>query len=184
MAAVRLHGLEQLPENGSVPRSPEPHRPKLVSQVDSAVLPFLGGFGRFQKRLVALTWLPALLIAFGQFSDYFLLAQPDSSCAQPSDHAGNGSGVSASASPLPPGVFGNATRAESSSSARCKCTEPRLELQLGLQENVVTKVGHGTLWSGVLTGCGMWSLGTCNSSNHKQVFFTGKGTCRPPLPAL
>ncbi|MCI4395807.1 hypothetical protein PGIGA_G00196350 [Pangasianodon gigas] len=139
MASLRLHGLDQLPENGGVSRAPEPHSPKLLSQVDTAVLPFLGGFGRFQKRLVALTWLPALLIAFGQFSDYFLLAQPESTCAHPSDPARNGSGVSAS--PLPPGLFGNATRAESSSSssARCKCAEPRFELQLGLQQNVVTK---------------------------------------------
>ncbi|KAB5517198.1 hypothetical protein PHYPO_G00186940 [Pangasianodon hypophthalmus] len=139
MASLRLHGLDQLPENGGVSRAPESHSPKLLSQVDTAVLPFLGGFGRFQKRLVALTWLPALLIAFGQFSDYFLLAQPESTCAHPSDPARNGSGVSAS--PLPPGLFGNATRAESSSSssARCKCAEPRFELQLGLQQNVVTK---------------------------------------------
>ncbi|KAK3506616.1 hypothetical protein QTP70_011053 [Hemibagrus guttatus] len=136
MASLRLHGLDQLPENGSVPRTPESHSPKLLSQVDNAVLPFLGGFGRFQKRLVALTWLPALLIAFGQFSDYFLLAQPESMCVQPSDHARNGSGVSVS--PSPPGLFGNATRTEISS-ARCKCAEPRFELQLGLQQNVVTK---------------------------------------------
>lgn len=154
MASLRLHGLDQLPENGSVSRTPESHSPKLLSQVDTAVLPFLGGFGRFQKRLVALTWLPALLIAFGQFSDYFLLAQPDSTCVQPSDHARN---VSASPSPLPPGLFGNATRAESSSSsssARCKCAEPRFELQLGLQQNVVTKVGREknmlANWSDVL----------------------------------
>ncbi|XP_053502081.1 solute carrier family 22 member 23 [Ictalurus furcatus] len=137
MASIRLNGLDQLPENGSVSRTPEPQTPKLLSQVDTAVLPFLGGFGRFQKRLVVLTWLPALLIAFGQFSDYFLLAQPESSCAHQSDQARNGSGVSAS--PLPPGLFGNATLAESSSSARCKCAEPRFELQLGLQQNVVTK---------------------------------------------
>ncbi|GAA6098420.1 hypothetical protein Q7C36_010939 [Tachysurus vachellii] len=137
MASIRLHGLDQLPENGSVSRTPETHSPKLLSQVDTAVLPFLGGFGRFQKRLVALTWLPALLIAFGQFSDYFLLAQPESKCVQPSDHARNESGLSAS--PWPPGLFGNASRAESSSSARCKCAEPRFELQLGLQQNVVTK---------------------------------------------
>lgn len=149
MASLRLHGLDQLPENGSVSRTPEPHAPKLLSQVDTAVLPFLGGFGRFQKRLVALTWLPALLIAFGQFSDYFLLAQPESTCVHPSDYPRNGSGVSAS--PLPPGLLVNATRAESSSNgARCKCSEPRLELQLGLQENVVTKVGGGENGSDVL----------------------------------
>lgn len=142
MASLRLHGLDQLPENGGVSRTPETHSPKLLSQVDTAVLPFLGGFGRFQKRLVALTWLPALLIAFGQFSDYFLLAQPESTCAYPGDHARN---VSPIPSPLPPALFVNATRAESSSSsARCKCVEPRFELQLGLQQNVVTKVGKNT----------------------------------------
>lgn len=152
MASLRLHGLDQLPENGSVSQTSEPHSPKLLSQVDTVVLPFLGGFGRFQKRLVALTWLPALLIAFGQFSDYFLLAQPESTCAHPSDHARNGSGVSPS--PLPPGLFGNATHAESSlSSARCKCPEPRFDLQLGLQENVVTKVGRGNKNTGLLARC-------------------------------
>lgn len=151
MASIRLNGLDQLPENGSVSRTPEPQTPKLLSQVDTAVLPFLGGFGRFQKRLVVLTWLPALLIAFGQFSDYFLLAQPESSCAHQSDQARNGSGVSAS--PLPPGLFGNATLAESSSSARCKCAEPRFELQLGLQQNVVTKVGEGKTIAHTLLSC-------------------------------
>lgn len=145
MASLRLHGLDQLPENGGVSRTPESHSPKLLSQVDTAVLPFLGGFGRFQKRLVALTWLPALLIAFGQFSDYFLLAQPDSTCAHPSASPSPSPSPIPSASPLPPGLFVNATRAEgsSSSSARCKCAEPRFELQLGLQQNVVTKVGKG-----------------------------------------
>ncbi|XP_053338672.1 solute carrier family 22 member 23 [Clarias gariepinus] len=136
MASIRLHGLDQLPENGSASRAPDPHIPKLLSQVDTAVLPFLGGFGRFQKRLVALTWLPALLIAFGQFSDYFLLAQPRSTCL---DHARNGSGVlGASAPPPPPALFENATRAESSG-VNGDSAEPRFELQLGLQQNVVTK---------------------------------------------
>ncbi|KAI5608486.1 solute carrier family 22 member 23-like, partial [Silurus asotus] len=138
MASLRLQGLEQLPENGSVSRISEPHvPPKLLSQVDTAVLPFLGGFGRFQKRLVALTWLPALLIAFGQFSDSFLLAQPESVCDQ-TGNASSGAGASVSASSWPTGLLVNATRAESAS-ARCKCAEPRLELQLGLQQNVVTK---------------------------------------------
>ncbi|KAF7694397.1 solute carrier family 22 member 23 [Silurus meridionalis] len=138
MASLRLQGLEQLPENGSVSRISEPQvPPKLLSQVDTAVLPFLGGFGRFQKRLVALTWLPALLIAFGQFSDSFLLAQPESVCDQ-TGNASSGAGASVSASSWPPGLLVNATRAESAS-ARCKCAEPRFELQLGLQQNVVTK---------------------------------------------
>uniref|UniRef100_W5L007 Solute carrier family 22 member 23 n=1 Tax=Astyanax mexicanus TaxID=7994 RepID=W5L007_ASTMX len=83
MAALRLDGLEQLPENGAVPQTPEPRgTSRLLSRVDAAVLPFLGGFGSYQRRLVALTWVPALLIAFSQFSDSFLLAQPKSACAR------------------------------------------------------------------------------------------------------
>ncbi|XP_028823643.1 solute carrier family 22 member 23 isoform X2 [Denticeps clupeoides] len=44
-----------------------------LSRVDGAVLPALGGFGRYQKRLVLLSWLPALLLSCGANSDPFLL---------------------------------------------------------------------------------------------------------------
>lgn len=144
MATIRLHGLDQLPENGTVSQASDIPNPKPLLQVDQTVLPFLGGFGRYQKRLVALTWIPTLLIAFGQFSDYFLLAQPDSICAHPDEHGINVSGVSELiGSPVPPNLLSNSSRAESVSS-RCLCAERKLELQLGLQQNVVTKVGKTT----------------------------------------
>uniref|UniRef100_A0A3B1KKU0 Solute carrier family 22 member 23 n=1 Tax=Astyanax mexicanus TaxID=7994 RepID=A0A3B1KKU0_ASTMX len=129
----------QLPENGAVPQTPEPRgTSRLLSRVDAAVLPFLGGFGSYQRRLVALTWVPALLIAFSQFSDSFLLAQPKSACAR------NVSGI---AMPSPEQLVADAAAAASdydddaaNASAPCTCGEgSRFELQAGLQHNVVTK---------------------------------------------
>ncbi|XP_036438173.1 solute carrier family 22 member 23 [Colossoma macropomum] len=139
MAALRLDGLDQLPENGAVPQTPEPRgSSKLLSRVDAAVLPFLGGFGTYQRRLVALTWVPALLIAFSQFSDSFLLAQPKSACAI------NESGLAMpSASPSPSLLLAPepllADAESANDSAPCMCSEGRFELQSGLQQNVVTK---------------------------------------------
>ncbi|KAL6485818.1 hypothetical protein MHYP_G00052100 [Metynnis hypsauchen] len=139
MATLRLDGLDQLSENGAVPQTPEPRgSSKLLSRVDATVLPFLGGFGTYQRRLVALTWVPALLIAFSQFSDSFLLAQPKSACAR------NESGLAMpSASPSPSLLLAPeplvADAESANDSAPCMCSEGRFELQSGLQQNVVTK---------------------------------------------
>jgi len=128
MDAVRLDGLDAPAENGNVSQS-EPH--KRLSQVDTVVLPFLGGFGRYQRRLVALTWIPAFLISFIQFSDHFLLGQPHRKCVR----AGNGTG---SERDLFVDLIGNGT--ENGFVTACVCSEWRFELQSGLQQNVVTKV--------------------------------------------
>ncbi|KAH0516736.1 Solute carrier family 22 member 23 [Microtus ochrogaster] len=53
----------------------------LLLDYDGSVLPFLGGLGGgYQKTLVVLTWIPALFIGFSQFSDSFLLDQPNFWC--------------------------------------------------------------------------------------------------------
>ncbi|XP_053079052.1 solute carrier family 22 member 23 isoform X2 [Acinonyx jubatus] len=53
----------------------------LLLDYDGSVLPFLGGLGGgYQKTLVLLTWIPALFIGFSQFSDSFLLDQPNFWC--------------------------------------------------------------------------------------------------------
>ncbi|XP_054982745.1 solute carrier family 22 member 23 isoform X2 [Sorex araneus] len=53
----------------------------LLLDYDGSVLPFLGGLGGgYQRTLVLLTWIPALFIGFSQFSDSFLLDQPNFSC--------------------------------------------------------------------------------------------------------
>ncbi|XP_026097126.1 solute carrier family 22 member 23 isoform X1 [Carassius auratus] len=130
MDAVQLDGLEPPPEeNGSVSQS-APH--KRLSQVDTVVLPFLGGFGRYQRRLVALTWIPAFLISFSQFSDHFLLGQPDRKCVRPDQNR-----TSSARDIFDLIATGNG--AESSNITACVCPEWRFELQSGLQQNVVTK---------------------------------------------
>ncbi|KAM6177063.1 solute carrier family 22 member 23 isoform 2-T2 [Erethizon dorsatum] len=53
----------------------------LLLDYDGSVLPFLGGLGGgYQRTLVLLTWIPALFIGFSQFSDSFLLDQPNFWC--------------------------------------------------------------------------------------------------------
>ncbi|XP_063115880.1 solute carrier family 22 member 23 isoform X2 [Cavia porcellus] len=53
----------------------------LLLDYDGSVLPFLGGLGgSYQRTLVLLTWIPALFIGFSQFSDSFLLDQPNFWC--------------------------------------------------------------------------------------------------------
>ncbi|KAM5269000.1 solute carrier family 22 member 23 isoform 4-T4 [Hipposideros larvatus] len=55
----------------------------LLLDYDGSVLPFLGGLGGgYQKTLVLLTWIPALFIGFSQFSDSFLLDQPNFWCRE------------------------------------------------------------------------------------------------------
>uniref|UniRef100_A0A8C1NJS1 Solute carrier family 22 member 23 n=1 Tax=Cyprinus carpio TaxID=7962 RepID=A0A8C1NJS1_CYPCA len=130
MDAVQLDGLDPPAENGNVSQS-EPH--KRLSQVDTVVLPFLGGFGRYQRRLVALTWIPAFLISFIQFSDHFLLGQPDRKCVRPDQNR-----TSSGRDIFDLIATGNA--AESSNVTACVCSEWWFELQSGLQQNVVTKV--------------------------------------------
>ncbi|XP_059879698.1 solute carrier family 22 member 23 isoform X3 [Delphinus delphis] len=60
-----------------------PHPSLLLLDYDGSVLPFLGGLGGgYQKTLVLLTWIPALFIGFSQFSDSFLLDQPNFWCRE------------------------------------------------------------------------------------------------------
>lgn len=143
MAGGRPEAHDPPPENGFTPL--EHPAPRLLPHIDVSVLPALGGFGRHQKQLVVLTWIPALFIGFSQFSDYFLLAQPNGTCVQP---LGNGSGWTASAVPptvtLPLGANGTGEAyyggGEGNGELLCTCKEWRLELLTGLSQNVVTKV--------------------------------------------
>ncbi|XP_057555526.1 solute carrier family 22 member 23 isoform X5 [Hippopotamus amphibius kiboko] len=72
---------------GDIQPLPAPHAPGgpqpslLLLDYDGSVLPFLGGLGGgYQRTLVLLTWIPALFIGFSQFSDSFLLDQPNFWC--------------------------------------------------------------------------------------------------------
>jgi len=139
------------PENGFTPLERPP--PRLLPHIDGCVLPSLGGFGKHQKQLVVLTWIPALFIGFSQFSDYFLLAQPNGTCLQPLGNDSNWTvppslpaAVSTSGAPALQ-LKGNGTGEGNGdgSGLLCACKEWRLELQTGLSQNVVTKVTGATV---------------------------------------
>ncbi|XP_024278010.1 solute carrier family 22 member 23-like [Oncorhynchus tshawytscha] len=125
--------------------------PRLLPHVDGSILPSLGGFGKHQKQLVILTWIPALFIGFSQFSDYFLLAQPNGTCVQPLVNGSNWTMGSLTlpvtvtnggiGTPVPYLPLDNGTRdgVGDSGGMQCECKEWKLELQTGLSQNVVTK---------------------------------------------
>ncbi|XP_032382838.1 solute carrier family 22 member 23 [Etheostoma spectabile] len=145
MAAGRPEEQDHPPENGFTPL--EHPVPRLLPHIDRSVLPSLGGFGKYQKQLVVLTWIPALFIGFSQFSDYFLLAQPNGTCVQPLSNESNWTTNTPPVS-VPGGapalqLKGNGTIREGygddSGGMLCACKEWRLELQTGLSQNVVTK---------------------------------------------
>lgn len=128
-------------ENGFTPL--ERPVPRLLPHIDGCVLPSLGGFGRHQKHLVILTWIPALFIGFSQFSDHFLLAQPNSTCLQPRGNASNWTGVLPPLASASGGGGAPASQFKGNDSGEeppCSCKEWKLELQTGLRQNVVTKV--------------------------------------------
>jgi len=159
---------QQQPENGFV--SPEatgttttPPPPGLLTRIDHCVLPFLGGFGRYQRQLIVLTWIPALFIGFSQYSDNFLLAQPNSTCVLqppvpanatnltkshsalfhngPHNGSSNGSSSAARSSFMyANGTYRGTRNATAANTQQCDCKEWTFELQTGLVRNVVTKV--------------------------------------------
>jgi len=123
------------PENGFV--TPDTSiAPGLLTHIDARVLPSVGGFGKYQKQLIVLTWIPALFIGFSQFSDNFLLAQPQSrantSCESLSNH--NHALTTAAPREMLTGVGNDSTEPP------CECAQSGKDLENGLERNVVTKV--------------------------------------------
>ncbi|XP_039877399.1 solute carrier family 22 member 23-like [Simochromis diagramma] len=156
MAVVQLETGDHQPENGFV--SPETTSPDLLTRIDGSVLPFLGGFGKYQKQLIVLTWIPALFIGFSQFSDNFLLAQPNSTCIQPLANLTNHSRAHSSLlgrpknmSERPDPIYVNGSSTNNiTTRMSCNNNELTFELHTGLKENVVTK------WS--LIGDSAWKV--------------------------
>lgn len=137
MAVSQLDIEPHPPENGFV--TPETNKsPELLTQIDGGVLPNVGGFGKYQKQLIVLTWIPAIFIGFSQFSDNFLLAQPqpNSPCAQVQP---NNSELSTTLQPKTFTGVNNEIKGTEASSL-CICMESGYELKNGLEQNVVTKV--------------------------------------------
>lgn len=165
MAVVQLETGDRQPENGFV--TPETASPELLTRIDESVLPFLGGFGKYQKQLIVLTWIPALFIGFSQFSDNFLLAQPNITCNQPlanvtqppANHSSLlDSSTNISTQPVSLNPSGNSNAIDR------MCNETTFDLQTGLVQNVVTKV---SCFSG---GCGSF-VQCCYESLYTFLFF-------------
>uniref|UniRef100_F7CKS1 Major facilitator superfamily (MFS) profile domain-containing protein n=1 Tax=Ornithorhynchus anatinus TaxID=9258 RepID=F7CKS1_ORNAN len=105
----------------------------LLVDYDASVLPLLGGLGGgYQKTLVLLTWIPALFIGFSQYSDSFLLAQPDYWCRG----ARRGS-AAAAAAPLPANWTGPPPTWGPPPTGPCHQWHYRI--RAGLVQNVVSK---------------------------------------------
>nr|XP_033790719.1 solute carrier family 22 member 23 [Geotrypetes seraphini] len=141
-------------ENGSVlpaaplpptPTSPAARPPPL--DYDGRVLPALGGLGgAWQRRLLLLTWLPALFIGFTQFSDNFLLDLPDYACR---GHNGSQPGPPSATTAPPPSPAsrelrhatdpGQGPALPNSSRDDCKCEQWDYRIRAGLGQNVVSK---------------------------------------------
>ncbi|KAJ3595121.1 hypothetical protein NHX12_004426 [Muraenolepis orangiensis] len=161
------HRHRQQPENGFVsPDTTTTAAPgDKLTRIDECVLRFLGGFGKYQRQLIVLTWIPALFIGFSQYSDNFLLAQPNNTCVVnttnltkshsalfhgiPHNNISNGNGSSAHTSSF---MYANGSHGTHNDSAQCACNEWTFELQTGLVRNVVTK----------------WSL-VCNSASKVHI---------------
>ncbi|GLD72322.1 solute carrier family 22 member 23-like protein [Lates japonicus] len=146
MAVVQLDTGDHQPENGFV--SPETTSPGLLTRIDGSVLPFLGGFGKYQKQLIVLTWIPALFIGFSQFSDNFLLAQPNNTCVQPLANLTITNQTVGHSSLLdgPKNIsarlaysHANGSTHNDTINTQCRCSEWTFELHTGLVQNVVTK---------------------------------------------
>lgn len=138
----------------------------LLLDYDGSVLPFLGGLGGgYQKTLVVLTWIPALFIGFSQFSDSFLLDQPNFWChgaGKGTELAGAtvtgrwgdmGNWTSPSATPFSTASWGTTSNRSNSSDtpplpsppgkgnndSNCECHAWDYGIRTGLVQNVVSK---------------------------------------------
>ncbi|XP_073773646.1 solute carrier family 22 member 23 isoform X1 [Danio rerio] len=129
MAVSQLDTESHAPENGFV--TPETSKsPGLLSQTDGGVLPSVGGFGKYQKQLIVLTWIPAIFIGFSQFSDNFLLTNP---CPEPHNNSSQLLTVA------PTAVSTVFTGVNTEAASQCNCTPSSYKLQNGLEQNIVTK---------------------------------------------
>ncbi|KAK7945581.1 hypothetical protein WMY93_001309 [Mugilogobius chulae] len=120
---------QQQPENGFVSPENSSSSAGLLTRIDGAVLPFLGGFGKYQKQLIVLTWIPAIFIGFSQRRHASLL-----------DALGGIAAVADRLMSLPISLGVTAAASHNDTvNTQCKCSEWTFELHTGLVENVVTK---------------------------------------------
>ncbi|XP_056377041.1 solute carrier family 22 member 23 [Hyla sarda] len=149
-SSVTVPPSDELPTAPASPAQPGSRYSHLLVDYDGSVLPFLGGLGTYQRRLVLLTWIPALFLAFSQFSDFFMLDQPDKWCKANGSLPGRKSPLHPEndSSPAPevmlllpptqlpitpsPGTFPH-------NNDSCLCHEWTYQIHAGLVQNVVSK---------------------------------------------
>ncbi|KAK1173667.1 solute carrier family 22 member 23-like isoform X2 [Acipenser oxyrinchus oxyrinchus] len=144
MAVERLDSEEvhpEFPENGFV--ATEKASSGVLREYDESVAPYLGGFGKYQKQLILLTWIPALFIGYSQNSDSLLLAQPGYTCKSATVSVGNRtinpvSYVNTTNGSRTAYVHGNDSRNDIKN-ADCLCNDRKYNISIGLVQNVVTK---------------------------------------------
>ncbi|KAM8967599.1 solute carrier family 22 member 23 [Pelodytes ibericus] len=141
---------EEMSAAPASPAHPGSRYSPLLLDYDGSVLPFLGGLGSYHRRLVLLTWIPSLFLSFSQFSDSFLLDQPDKWCKTNSslpDHVhgrqfftGNDSTEALLQLPPPQLPTTPAPRmATVIHNDTCLCHAWNYHIQAGLVQNVVSK---------------------------------------------
>ncbi|XP_078055121.1 solute carrier family 22 member 23 [Mustelus asterias] len=126
---------------------------------DGTVLPLSGGLGNSQKKLILLTWIPAVLIGLSRSSDCFFTAEPQVLC-----RGGGGGGTTNSSSsrllmahvhvaqaqvganlsrPRDSGSGGSSSGhladPSNSSQRECQCKERDYKIHAALTQNIVTK---------------------------------------------
>ncbi|XP_058878678.1 solute carrier family 22 member 23 isoform X1 [Acipenser ruthenus] len=131
----------EFPENGSV--ATENTSSGVLREYDESVAPYLGGFGKYQKQLILLTWIPALFIGYSQNSDSLLLAQPGYTCKSATVTLGNTtinpvSYVNTTNDSRTAYIHGNDS-SNDINKADCLCFDRKYNLSIGLVQNVVTK---------------------------------------------
>ncbi|KAK1172401.1 solute carrier family 22 member 23-like isoform X1 [Acipenser oxyrinchus oxyrinchus] len=144
MAVERLNSEEvhpEFPENGCV--ASENSSSGVLREYDESVAPYLGGFGKYQKQLILLTWIPALFIGYSQNSDSLLLAQPGYTCKSATVSLGNTtinpvSYVNTTNGSWTAYIHGNDS-SNDINKTDCLCFDRKYNLSIGLVQNVVTK---------------------------------------------
>ncbi|MBN3275108.1 S22AN protein, partial [Polyodon spathula] len=144
MAVETLNSEEVHPEfseNGFV--ATENTSSGVLCEYDEYVAPYLGGFGKYQKQLILLTWIPALFIGYSQNSDSLLLALPGYTCKSVT--------VSWANTTVNPVSYVNTTNGSRTAYVHgndsindinktdCLCADRKYNISIGLVQNVVTK---------------------------------------------
>ncbi|KAG8571603.1 hypothetical protein GDO81_011716 [Engystomops pustulosus] len=151
-SCTAVPAAEDVPAPPASPAQQGARDSHLLLDYDGSVLPFLGGLGTFQRRLVLLTWIPALFLAFSQFSDFFMLDQPDKWCKTNSSpplrksplHLGNDSTPAPEVMlllppPQLPTTPSPGMAFSSHTNDSCLCHEWNYQIHAGLVQNVVSK---------------------------------------------